>query len=81
MAEYHAIAIGKNRAKAMEFFEKDWKDTLSRDAAVKLLLKALEFGLEEKEKLDLKRLQFMYIDSTQKFRPVSQDELKAIAAK
>ncbi|VVB99772.1 Proteasome subunit alpha [uncultured archaeon] len=81
LAEYHAIAIGKNRAKAMELFEKEWKETLSKEGAVKLLLKALEFGLEEKEKLDLKRLQFVYIDSSQKFRPVSQDELKAISGK
>ncbi len=81
LAEYHAIAIGKNRTKAMEFFEKEWKDNMSKEAAVKLLLKALEFGLDEKEKLDIKRVQFMLIDSAQKFRPVSQDELKGYAAK
>jgi len=81
LAEYHAIAIGKNRTKAMEFFEKDWKENMSKEAAVKLLLKALEFGLDEKEKLDIKRVQFMLIDSSQKFKPVSQDELKGYAAK
>ena len=78
LAEYHAIAIGKNRNKAMEIFEKEWKENLSRGAAVKLMAKALEKGLDEKEKLDIKRLQFTYIDSAQKFRPISQEELKGV---
>src|SRR3989344_4715964 len=78
LAEYHAIAIGKNRNKAMEIFEKEWKENLSRGAAVKLMAKALEKGLDEKEKLELKRLQFTYIDSAQKLRPISQEELKGM---
>ncbi|MBI4210681.1 MAG: archaeal proteasome endopeptidase complex subunit alpha [Candidatus Diapherotrites archaeon] len=81
LAEYHAIAIGKNKNKAMDLFEKEWKENMSRDGAVRLLLKALEQGLDEKEKLDPKRLQFMYIDSARKFTPVSQDELRAYFAK
>ncbi|HZX33910.1 MAG TPA: archaeal proteasome endopeptidase complex subunit alpha [archaeon] len=78
LAEYHAIAIGKNRNKAMELFEKEWKENLSKSATVKLMVKALEKGLDEKEKLELKRLQFTYIDSAQKFRPISQEELKGM---
>jgi len=81
LAEYSAIAIGKNKNKAMELFEKEWKENMSKDAAIKMMLKALEFGLDEKEKLDVKRLQFMFIDSARKFTPVSQDELKAYFAK
>ncbi|HIH10033.1 MAG TPA: archaeal proteasome endopeptidase complex subunit alpha [Candidatus Diapherotrites archaeon] len=80
LAEYHAIAIGKNKNKAMEYFEKEWKDNLSRDAAAKLLLKALELGLDEKEKLDHKRLQFMYIDSARKYTSLSADEIKGFFA-
>ncbi|HLC79340.1 MAG TPA: archaeal proteasome endopeptidase complex subunit alpha [archaeon] len=80
LAEYHAIAIGKNKNKAMELFEKEWKDNISREGAIKLCLKALEMGLDEKEKLDPKRLQFMFIDSARKFTPVSQDELKGYFA-
>src|SRR3989339_195963 len=38
LAEYHAIAIGKNRHKAMELFEKDWKENLSKSATVKLMV-------------------------------------------
>lgn len=78
LAEYHAIAIGKNRNKAMEFFEKEYKENLSKESAVKLLLKALEFGLDEKEKLDLKRVQFTVVDSARKFKQVSQEELRSI---
>ena len=81
LAEYHAIAIGKNRAKAMELFEKEWKENMPKESAVKLMIRALEFGLDEKEKIDLKRLQFMFIDSSQKFRQITQDELKAIQSK
>lgn len=78
LAEYHAIAIGKNRNKAMEFFEKEYKENLSKESAIKMLLKALEFGLDEKEKLDLKRVQFTMVDSSRKFKQVSQEELKSI---
>jgi proteasome alpha subunit len=81
LAEYHAIAIGKNRNKAMDFFEKEYKENLSRDAGVRLLLKALEFGLDEKEKLDIKRVQVMYVDSSKKFTSISQEELKLILSK
>ncbi len=82
LAEYHAVAIGKNRSKAMEFFEKEWKENLSKDAAIKLLLKALEFGLDEKEKLDVKRLQFMFIDSSlKKYQPISVKELADLHSK
>ena len=65
----------------MDYFEKEWKENLSKENAVKLLMKALEFGLDEKEKLDIKRVQFMFVDSTQKFKPISMDELKGIVSK
>ncbi len=78
LAEYHAIAIGRNRNKAMDLFEKDWKENLSRDAAVRLCVKGIESGLEEKEKLEVKRLEFIYIDSAKQFKPISQDEIKSI---
>ncbi|MCR4335432.1 MAG: archaeal proteasome endopeptidase complex subunit alpha [archaeon] len=76
LAEYHAIAIGKNRNKAMELFEKDWKENLSKDAAIKLLLKALEHSLDEKEKFDANKLQFTIVDESREFKPITQEELK-----
>ena len=79
LAEYHAVAIGRNRQKAMELFEKEWKENLSKDAAIKVLVKALERGLEGKEKIDSTKLQFTIVDTTsKKFNPISKDELKGL---
>jgi len=76
LAEYQAIAIGKNRNKAMELFEKDWKENLSKEAAMKLLLKALEHGLDEKEKFDVNKLQFTMVNESREFKHITQEELK-----
>ena len=82
LAEYHAIAIGKNRDKAMDLFEKEWKENFSKDAAIKMILKALEQGLDEKEKLDASKLQFMFIDNKdRKFSSISVDEVKGFLSK
>ncbi|PIN85413.1 MAG: proteasome subunit alpha [Candidatus Diapherotrites archaeon CG11_big_fil_rev_8_21_14_0_20_37_9] len=78
LAEYHAIAIGKNKNKAMEFFEKEWKENLSKQVASKLLLKALKLGLDEKETFDAHNLEFKFIDSAQKFNPISEEELNGL---
>ena len=79
LAEYHAIAIGKNRDKAMDYFEKQWKETMSKEAATRMLLKALEHSLEEKEKVDTGKLQFTFIDNGSKtFNSISQVELKSL---
>jgi len=76
LAEYHAIAIGKNRNKAMELFEKEWKENMSKEAAAKLLLKALEKSLDEKEKFDVNKLQFTIVDDSLQFKLISHEELK-----
>jgi proteasome alpha subunit len=82
LAEYHAIAIGKNRDKAMDLFEKEWKENLSLENAVKMILRALEQGLDEKEKLDASKLQFMFVDNKgRKFTPISSDEVKGFLSK
>ena len=38
---YHAGAIGSGRNTVIEYFEKNWKDNLTRKAAMKLGLEAL----------------------------------------
>jgi len=81
LAEYHAIAIGKNKDKVMEFFEKEWKESISKANAIKLLMKALEKGLDEKEKIEYRNLEFMFIDSTQKFEHISLEEIKSSLSK
>ncbi len=78
LAEYQAIAIGKNRNKAMDYFEKEYKDKLSFDEGVSMLLKAISLSLDEKEKMDYKRLEFAYIDSKRKFTKIPNEKLKVL---
>lgn len=77
LAEYQAIAIGKGKAKAMEILEKDYKEDLSVEDGIKLLLKAIEGSLGEKEKMDLKRVEFAFIDSSRVFKRIPNDKLKS----
>ena len=81
MAEYSAIAIGKNKNKAMDFFEKNYKEKMSLDDGVSLLLKAMATALDEKERMDYKRLEFAFIDSSQKFKTISNEKLKSLLSK
>jgi proteasome alpha subunit len=81
LAEYSAIAIGRNREKAMQFFEKNYKDDLPFDAAVALLLKGIKSGLAEKQKLDYRNLEFGYINNKRKFAKIPSEILKGYAAK
>ncbi len=77
LAEYMAIAIGKGKAKAMEILEKEYKDDLSLEDSIKVLLKSIEGSLGEKEKLDLKRVEFAYVDSGRVFKRIPNDKLKS----
>jgi len=77
LAEYQAIAIGKGKAKAMEILEKEYKEDISLEDGMKLLLKAIEGSLGEKEKLDLKRVEFAFIDSKRVFTRIPNDKLKS----
>ncbi len=77
LAEYQAIEIGKGQDKAMEALEKDYKEDMAFEDGLKLLLKAIEGSLGEKEKLDLKRVEFAYIDSSRVFKKIPNDKLKS----
>ncbi len=81
LAEYSAIAIGKNRNKAMEFFEKEYKEDMNFDDGVSLSIRALQKGLEEKEKMDYKRLEFAYIDDKRTFTKIPNEKLKTYLGK
>jgi len=75
LAEYKAVAIGRNRDKAMEVLEKDYKEGLSLTEALTISYKAIEKSLPEKEKLSLARLEFALIDKSG-FRRLTDKELK-----
>lgn len=82
LAEYRAIAIGKGKKEAMEFLEQKFKDNLSRDDAMDLLIEALKKGTAaEKTKLEYQRLDAAYIEKGNPLTRISRDELKSYLAK
>jgi len=75
LAEYKAVAIGRNKDKAMEVFEKDFKENLSLNDAITMAYKAIEKSIPEKEKITLSRVEFAVIDK-KGFRHLSEKDLK-----
>ncbi len=81
LAEYKAIAIGQKKKEAMKVFETKFKEGLTLEEGIALMLEALEQGLEEKEKLDLNRLDFAYIDRETMFNWIQPEKLKSYLSK
>ena len=75
LAEYKAVAIGRNRDKAMEVLEKEFKENLTLTEVLAMAYKAIEKSLPEKEKLSMNRLEFALIDKSG-FRRITDKELK-----
>ncbi|MFA6268253.1 MAG: archaeal proteasome endopeptidase complex subunit alpha [archaeon] len=76
LAEYKAIAVGRNKDKAMEVFEKEFKEGLALTDAVAMCYKALEKSMPEKEKISLGRVEFAIVDK-KGFRHLTEKELKS----
>jgi len=81
LAEYHAIAIGKGKKDSMAFFEKNYREGMSFENALSLALKGLAKGLGEKEKLDINRLDFAFVEVGGKFERVPRQRLKSVLGK
>ena len=62
LAEYRAVAIGRNKEKAMEVFEKEFKEDLNLNDAISMSYKAIEKSMPEKEKISFTRVEFAIID-------------------
>ncbi|MCX6801266.1 MAG: archaeal proteasome endopeptidase complex subunit alpha [Candidatus Diapherotrites archaeon] len=77
LAQYKAIAIGRNKEKAMHFLEKEYKDGLPLEKAVSLVYRAIEKSLPEKEKMGSERLEFAVIDENG-FRNLNSQEVKQL---
>jgi len=75
LAEYKAVSIGRNKEKAMEYFEKEFKEGLSLNDAINLCYKAIEKSMPEKEKISFARIEFAVVDK-KGFRHLSDRELK-----
>jgi len=77
LAEYKAVAVGRNKEKAMDLFEKEFKDGLTMDKAIALAYKALGKSVPEKEKISLGRVEFAVIDENG-YRLLSEQETKQL---
>jgi proteasome alpha subunit len=77
LAEYRAIAVGRNKEKAMSVFEKGYKENIGFEKAVDLAYKAIEKALPDKEKISITRVQFATIDNTG-FKFVEEEKLKEL---
>ena len=77
LAEYKAVAIGRNKEKAMETFEKEFKEGLSMNDAIALAYKAIEKSMPEKEKISVSRVEFAVVDK-KGFRRLSEREIKSV---
>lgn len=76
LAEYKAVAVGRNKDKAMEVFEKEFKENLSITDAIAMAYKALEKSMPEKEKINATRVEFAIVDKNG-FRHLTDKELKS----
>ena len=81
LAEYSAVAIGKGKKEVMASLEKNYKEGLSLDDAIAMLLEAMQKGIGEKDKLDINRLDFAFVEKGKSFERVSKQKLKAILGK
>ncbi|MFA5763362.1 MAG: archaeal proteasome endopeptidase complex subunit alpha [archaeon] len=77
LAEYTAVAVGRNREKVMNSFEKEFKENLSLEKAVSIAYDALGKSLPEKEKITTSRVQFAILDSNG-FKFIDETELKQL---
>lgn len=70
---YKAIAIGQNKPKLMLNLEKNYKENLSFDDALKLAFKTLALNLDVKQKLDVKNIEVLNItEKTDAIVPVDK---------
>jgi len=81
LAEYKALAIGKGKQKAMTLMEKNYRDNLPLKEGVSLLVKALEAGQGEKEKLDLRRIDVAFIDKEGKYNKIPNEKISSYLAR
>ena len=75
LVAYKATGIGSGRAAVMDLFEKELKEDMSYNAAIKLGLKALEAAIEEKPSAET--VEIGVADVGKKFRRLSEAEIES----
>jgi len=73
---YKADAIGAGRDQAIDILEKEYKEGMNLQEAASLALKALKAGLEQGQSLGT--ISAGYINQGEKFKIMSQEELKRL---
>lgn len=82
LAQYKAVAIGRGKKEAMKILEKGFKDGIKFPDAIMLGLNALKKSLPENETLEAERIDFGYIDDSNKmFKRISLNDVKSYLAK
>ena len=76
LMEYKASSVGSGRNAAMEVFEDEYKDSLPRDDALKLALKALHKATEGKLNADAIEIGVVEVDK--RFRKLDPAEIKRL---
>ena len=75
LMSYKATAIGAGRSQVMEVFEQEYRESMSKDDAINLGLKALYRATEGK--LNPSALEIGFVLKEQTFRKMAPDEIKA----
>ena len=76
LVAYKATGIGSGRAAVMDLFEKEYKDDMTFNAALKLGLKALEAAIEEKPEAETTEIGVAEVGK--KFRRLSEEEIEGL---
>lgn len=79
LAEYSAVAIGKNKDKVLQLFEKQFKENMSKEDAIKLVLRGLKASLEKDEKFIPENLDFAFIEEKTGFQKVPVSLIESIS--
>lgn len=75
LAEYKAVAIGKNKKEAIKVLEAGFKENMQIKDAVNLVVKALKSGVPENEKFDLGKLDVAFIEAGKELKRLNAEEL------
>tara|TARA_Y100000310_G_scaffold306044_1_gene346827 strand:- start:392 stop:1117 length:726 start_codon:yes stop_codon:yes gene_type:complete len=80
-AEYIGIVIGKGKKDGMAYLEKNFKEGMVFEEAVKFLAAGLQKSLGDKDKIDVNRLDFAFVEKGTRFNRVPKQKLKSILGK
>ncbi|KYK21760.1 hypothetical protein AYK24_03110 [Thermoplasmatales archaeon SG8-52-4] len=74
--EYKAICEGKHNTSISKFFEKNYKDNLTKQKAIKLAVDSIKKS--SRKKIDVKNLEIGIIEKNKTFHNISFNEIKKI---